>query len=142
MIEHIVDAVAARLRAEVPALTGRRTLTALDWTALRDLPAPTAAIVTPFADRAGPDQSATRHRQALTGQLAVILVVAATDDPAGGRSLGPLTDLSGPVTEALAGWCPGAPWGDLAYSASRLEGSAERALLWSITFAASMTLKG
>jgi hypothetical protein len=141
MIETTIDAVVVRLRDAVPALAGARTMTALDWTALRDLPQPPAAIVSPISDRAGPDQVATRHRQSLTGQVAVVLVVAATDDPAGGRSLRPLADLSSAVTAALAGWCPGGPWGDFSYGGARLEGSAERVLLWSIVFTATMILR-
>jgi hypothetical protein len=117
----LVDQIAGRLAAQIPALVGRIGR-AGDLTALMDagsLPqGGTAAFVVPLGFRAGPATSATvLHSQELTRRLAVILVVEFAGDAMGEATIPEVDQLEDQVLRAVAGWQPPGAWGP--FSAER-----------------------
>lgn len=105
----MIDAVVARLNAQVPDLNGRveEALALAEMIREKRLPQHATALVIPlaFAGQAA-DTGSTIFRQTFQETVAVLLVLP-VHDQTGRRALARLRPLLGEVIDALAGWAPG-----------------------------------
>lgn len=105
----MIDAVVARLNAQVPDLNGRvqEALALAEMIREGRLPQHATALVIPlaFAGQAA-DTGSTIFRQPFTETVAVLLVLP-VHDQTGRKALARLRPLLGEVIAAVAGWAPG-----------------------------------
>ncbi len=130
----MIDAVIARLKAEVPEL-GNRVEGALDLAdMLRSgrLPENTNAIVLPAGLSGRTADAATGiFRQDFTETIAVLLL-ARVYDQTGRQALARIRPLIMEVVNALAGWAPGDELGVFQLARARIVSMAEGNLIYQI----------
>ncbi len=140
----LIDAIMARLKERLPALEGRVSGVAELSVLQRDnrLPGETPAAYVYFQGARG-DRAQTitgAHRQTITEQVTVVLVVTVTDDAAGARAAPAAIALGPEVIDALAGQSFG-DYTPLEFSAAALLGIEHGTVFYKADFSTTRQLR-
>lgn len=130
-----------RLKSEITDFKEVRG--ALDFSAIKkDLVKFPAAFVFLQADSASANKIAVGgHRQQVTHDVAVVLVIKSANDRSGEKASDELEELRSAVRTALVGWEPGSGFDPLSLKRGRLLGFSKGVAFWQDTYEAGSEIR-
>lgn len=137
----VAPLIRTRLENEVTAL--KEVCGALDFSAIKGSAVKfPAAFIFLQGDSASANNIAVGgHRQKLTGEIAVVLVLKSANDRSGEKASDELEELRSAVRAALVGWEPGNGFEPLSLKRGRLLGFSKGVAFWQDTYEAGSEIR-